>query len=249
MTLLEELAKVARERAAVLPEAGPLTRPRRPDFLEAIGGRERISVIAEFKRRSPSADAIAPAASVAQVVSAFRDAGAAAISVLTEPTRFGGSYEDLAIATETVDLPILMKDFVVTPAQVWHAARIGASAVLLIARLLAQSELEHLADEAREVGLTPLIECHDAKELVRASTIEDAVIGINNRDLETLEIDRRVVQELAKHVPEGKVVVAESGYDDPAQLAAVRGRVDAVLVGTALMRAGDPAAFVREVSA
>ena len=175
-------------------------------------------------------------------------AGAAAISVLTEPSRFGGSVDDLSRAVAVSNRPVLMKDFVVDPRQIRQAAALGASAVLLIVRCLTRKELPDLAAEAAEFGLTPLIECHDLEELELALEIEQAVIGVNNRNLDSLEIELERAPVLLARVPPDRVVVAESGYETTAQLLEIRGLADAVLVGTALMRSGDPAAFIREAT-
>ena len=138
-----------------------------------------------------------------------------------------------------------MKDFVVDPAQVRAGWAAGASAVLLIVRCLDETRLRRLYDEARSLGLAALVEVHDAEELDRALGLEEAIVGINNRDLDTLATDRRRAAALLPRVPAGRVAVAESGYLEPAHLGELRGKADAVLIGTALMRAPDPAAFLR----
>lgn len=209
-----------------------------------MGGRATLSVIAEFKRRSPSAGAIRnddPATRAA----AYRKAGASAISVLTDPDAFGGSLEDLQAASSASGLPVLMKDFIVDPAQIRAGWAAGASAVLLIVRCLDDVRLRGLYREARSLGLDTLVEVHDAAELERALALEDAIVGINNRDLDTLRTDRRRARDLLPRVPAGRIAVAESGYLEPEHLTELRGRADAVLIGTALMRAADPSAFLR----
>lgn len=209
-----------------------------------MGGRSTLSVIAEFKRRSPSAGAIRnddPATRAA----AYRKAGASAISVLTDPDAFGGSLEDLQAASSASGLPVLMKDFIVDPAQIRAGWAAGASAVLLIVRCLDDARLRGLYREARSLGIDALVEVHDAAELDRVLALEDAIVGINNRDLDTLRTDRRRARDLLPRVPAGRIAVAESGYLEPEHLAELRGRADAVLIGTALMRAADPSAFLR----
>lgn len=244
--VLDRLVRAAERRAAGLAAGPPPAPPDRdpPSFREAIGGRDTLSVIAEFKRRSPSAGAIRDDDPGARA-RAYRDAGASAVSVLTDPDAFGGSFEDLRAAASASSLPILMKDFVVDPAQIRAGWAAGASAVLLIVRCLDETRLHRLYEEARSLGLDALVEVHDAAELDRALALEGAIVGINNRDLDTLDTDRRRAAALLPRVPPGRIAVAESGYVEPAHLAELRGRADAVLIGTALMRAPDPAAFLR----
>ncbi len=243
---IDELIRSARERARKLPERMPKARPERPSFIEAVRGKAKLDVIAEYKQKSPSLGDIAER-SLTEQVGRYEKAGAAALSVLTEPTRFKGSYHDLETATETVALPVLMKDFVVDPAQVREAAYLGASAVLFIVRCLSPVELSELAHAASELGLTPLVECHDASEIESALDIESAVIGVNNRDLDTLEIDRDLATRLLSEVPDDRVVVAESGYLTADDVRDVRGVADAVLIGSALMKLDDPALLIEQV--
>ncbi len=245
---LDSLVRAARNRAAQLaaqlaacPTPELPSGPARPSFAAALRGRERLSVIAEFKRRSPSAGPIAADADPAHQARRYREAGTAALSVLTDPDGFGGSFADLAAAAEASRLPTLMKDFVVHPAQMRAGRAAGAAAVLLIARCLSGSELADLDREARSLGLDVLVEVHDAEELERALALPEALLGINNRDLDTFEVDRRRADRLLGRIPEDRIAVAESGYRDPSHLAPLRGRADAVLIGTALMR--DPAMF------
>ena len=243
--VLEALVAAARKRAARLPAGapGPASSPP-PSFAAAVSGRGRLSVIAEFKRRSPSAGAIReddPAARARR----YREAGAAALSVLTDPDAFGGSCADLTAAARASGLPVLMKDFVVSPAQVRAGRDAGASAVLLIARCLDDRTLAALHAEAQSAGLDTLVEIHDEAELSRALALPEALIGVNNRDLDTLETDRARADALLPRIPPDRVAVAESGYLEPEHLEPLCGRADAVLVGTALMRAADPAAFFR----
>jgi indole-3-glycerol phosphate synthase len=208
-------------------------------------------MIAEFKRKSPSRGSIGEPDLVEQV-RRYESAGASAISILTEPTHFGGSYDDLARAAEAVKVPVLMKDFVVDPRQVEEAARLGASAVLLILRCLSDREVEELISACAAHGLTPLLECHRESEIERALSHPQAVIGVNNRDLETLQIDREIAPRLLARAPADRVVVAESGYETVRDARAVRGLADAVLVGSALMRCPDPETldkFIREIRA
>ncbi|MYB30980.1 MAG: indole-3-glycerol-phosphate synthase [Acidobacteria bacterium] len=244
--VLERLVRAAEaraERLAAEPDPGPPD-GEPPSFRDAIGGRDALSVIAEFKRKSPSAGAIRDDDPGARAL-AYREAGASAVSVLTDPDGFGGSLTDLQTASAASGLPILMKDFVVDPAQVRAGWAAGASAVLLIVRCLDDARLRRLHREARSLGLDTLVEVHDAAELDRALALEDAIVGINNRDLDTLETDRRRARGLLPRIPSGRIAVAESGYLEPDHLTELRGRADAVLIGTALMRAADPSAFLR----
>ncbi len=244
--LVEELVRSARERArciAVIEPGGP---PSGPSLPAVLRGKHRLDVIAEFKRRSPSLGAIAEL-DLREQVRRYEEAGAAAISVLTETTRFGGSYEDLSQAVRSVEAPVLMKDFVVDPAQVREAARLGARAALLILRCVSEADLNELVSACDHYGLTPLLECHRASEIEKALSYDAAVIGANNRDLETLEIDRTLAPRLLAEVPRDRVAVAESGYEKAEDVRELRGLADAVLVGGALMRHEDPAKLIREV--
>lgn len=244
--VLAELIAHARARATHLPDVEACAGDR-PSFVTALAGRAKIAVIAECKRMSPSAGVLAADDDFEARLRAYAAGGAAAVSVLTEDSRFGGSYDDLAHAAQTLpEMPLLMKDFVVAPAQVALGARLGASAVLLIARCLPGDELGRLVAACEAAGLAPFVECHTAAEVARALGHPGAVIGVNNRDLDTLDIDLGRARELLATVPADRIAVAESGYDTPAAIRALRGHADAALVGSALMRARDPAAFLRE---
>jgi len=246
MGLVEELARSARNRARALPVLEPEGPPAGPSFDAVLRGKDSLDVIAEFKRRSPSLGAIAEP-DVSEQVRRYEEAGAAAISVLTEPTRFGGSFEDLALAARAVGAPVLMKDFVVDPAQVREAARLGARAVLLVLRCLSDADLDELVSACAHYHLTAFLECHRASEIERALSHDAAVIGANNRDLETLEIDRMLAPRLLSEVPRDRVAVAESGYEKAEDVRDLGSLADAVLVGGALMRHEHPAALIREI--
>ena len=229
------------ERA--LPEGG-LDRP----FAEALS-RPGTSVIAEYKRRSPSAGEIRSGASVEEIVRAYERGGAAALSVLTEEDHFGGSLEDLVAARSVTDLPILRKDFTVDPYQVYEAKVYGADAILLVVGALSDSSLGSLHGIARQLELDAIVEVHDEEELDRALSLDADVIGINNRNLADFTVDLDVTFELLAPVPAGKTVVSESGIHtrvDVEELEQVG--VDAVLVGEALMRAPDPEAACRDLA-
>ncbi len=217
-------------------------------FNEALV-RPGLSVIAEFKRRSPSAGEISPSASVAGQVGAYERGGAAALSVLTDERHFGGSLEDLRAARAACGLPILRKDFVVDRYQLFEAAVNGADAVLLIVRALEDEKLSELYETARGLDLDCLVEVHDGEELERALRLDADVIGINNRNLDEGTVDIATTYELMPDVPAGKTVVAESGIATRAELQELeRVGVDAVLIGTALMSAPDPEALTRELT-
>jgi indole-3-glycerol phosphate synthase len=243
----EEVERRRREVPVSILEGQLSQRERDRPFSEALV-RPGLSLIAEFKRRSPSAGEIRPGATVSEIASAYERGGAAALSVLTDERNFGGSLEDLRAAREATDLPILRKDFVVDPYQLYEAA-VSADAVLLITAALEEDELWRLHEEARSLDLDCLVEVHDERELERALTVDSDVIGINNRDLLDLSVDLDTTRELMTDVPAGKTVVAESGYGSRAQLEELeRIGVDAVLIGEALMRAEDPEAMVRDLT-
>jgi indole-3-glycerol phosphate synthase len=226
-----------------LPTEG-LDRP----FAEALS-RPGTSVIAEYKRRSPSAGVIREGAAVEDLVRAYERGGAAALSVLTEEDHFGGSLDDLAAARAVTDLPILRKDFTVDPYQVYEAKVYGADAVLLVVGALSDSDLGALHGIARQLELDAIVEVHDEEELERALAVDADVIGINNRDLVDFSVDLNVTFELLTDVPAGKTVVSESGIHTRADVEELeRVGVDAVLVGEALMRAPDPEAACRELA-
>jgi indole-3-glycerol phosphate synthase len=218
-------------------------------FNEALV-RPGLSLIAEFKRRSPSAGRLArEQIDLAAQVTAYERGGAAALSVLTDEPHFGGSLADLRAARAACDLPIIRKDFIVDPYQLYEAAVHGADAVLLIVAALDDDALRSLRQEARAIDLDCLVEVHDEAELERALEAGAEVIGINNRNLDDMSVDIATTFELMPDVPAGKTVVAESGISGRAELEELdRVGVDAVLIGGALMEASDPEAKVRELS-
>lgn len=216
-------------------------RPATP-FASALRG-DHIRVIGEVKRASPSKGPIAPGLDAPEQARQYGAGGAAAVSVLTEPTRFGGALADLAAAAAAVDLPIIRKDFLVHPVQLWEARAHGASAALLIVRSLDDATLRRLLDEAQECGLETLVEVRDAGELARALAADARVIGVNNRNLETLVIDPGTAPSLIPSIPSGRIAVAESGMRSPADVApAAAAGADAILVGSALSSSSDPSA-------
>ena len=217
-------------------------------FAEALT-RPGVSIIAEHKRRSPSAGVIREGATVADVVRAYERGGAAALSVLTEPFHFGGSLDDLREARRATALPVLRKDFIVDRYQLYEAAAEGADAVLLIVAALEPPELDGLLREAWDLDLDALVEVHDERELEVALEVEADVLGLNNRDLSDFSVDLERTYELLSDVPAGKTVVSESGFSTRDQLDELeRVGVDAVLIGETLMRAPDVEQAVRELS-
>jgi indole-3-glycerol phosphate synthase len=219
-----------------------------PGFAAALR-RPMVAVIGEVKRRSPSKGEIAPALSAAAQSAAYADGGAAALSILTEPLRFGGSEADVLAARTATALPILKKDFHVAHLQMLEARALGASAALLIARALPPAELVALARTARDAGLETLVEIRDERELEAALLAEATVIGVNNRNLETLVIDLGTGERLVPLIPADRVAVFESGVHGPAEVerAAAAG-ADAVLVGSSLSAATDPAQALRAIA-
>ena len=255
---LGELTRASHERArligATLPELQRVTRdlPAEPLAAESLAAALRgpaVRVIAEVKRASPSKGAINPGIDAAVQAAHYVAGGAAAISVLTEPTRFGGTLDDLAAVAARVTVPIIRKDFLVHPVQLWEARVRGATAVLLIVRALSPSELPRLMEAARECGVATLVEIRDEAELERALAVGATVIGVNNRNLETLSIDPTTAPTLIPKIPASCVAVAESGMrttDDVAPSA--RAGADAMLVGSAISASADPASAVRALA-
>jgi len=216
-------------------------------FKEALV-RPGVSVICEFKRRSPSAGEIREGAQVPEVVGAYERGGAAALSIVTETSSFGGTVDDLLAARAGSGLPILRKDFVVDSYQLIEAAVFGADAALLIVAALDPNHLAELHAEAQSLDLDTLVEVHDEDDLEVALELDVDVIGINNRNLRTLEVDLATTEELITDVPAGKTVVAESGYSSREQIDELeRIGVDAVLIGEAIMGSEDPEQAVRDL--
>ncbi len=199
-----------------------------------------LSVIAEFKRRSPSAGVINDTADPGATAMAYEAAGAAAISVLTERAHFGGSTDDLERVRQAVGLPVLRKDFIFDEYQIYESRAVGADAILLIARILGRGDLGRLIKETSKAGLEALVEVHGEAELEDALAAGAEMIGVNNRDLETFDVDLSVVERLRPLVPDETPLVSESGCKSAADVARLReAGVDAVLIGGALMDAND----------
>ena len=242
--ILAETRRTVTRRRAECPvaELAPAPGAGGGRFREALAA-PGIGVIAEFKRRSPSAGSLHGAPDLAAILAAYERGGAVAASILTEEPNFGGSLEDLRLARRASGLPLLRKDFVIDVYQLHEAIAAGADAVLLIVAALADEELAELHGAAVGLGLDVLVEVHDAGELARAAALGAAIIGVNNRDLRDFSVDMGRTERLLEAMPEGTLVVSESGISSATQLAALQAQgVDAVLVGETLMRAGDPAA-------
>jgi indole-3-glycerol phosphate synthase len=256
MSVLDRIVEDTRDEVGRRRESVPLARleaaiAERPEgrpFSEALL-RPGISLIAEHKRRSPSAGAIREGSTVEDIVLAYERGGAAALSILTEPFHFGGSLDDLRAARAASELPVLRKDFVVDPYQLYESAAAGADAILLIVAALEPEALYELLMEARALDLDALVEIHDERELEIALDVEADVLGINNRDLGDFSVDIERTYDLLADVPAGKTVVSESGFTTREQLDELdRVGVDAVLVGETLMRAQDVEDATRRLS-
>jgi indole-3-glycerol phosphate synthase len=209
-----------------------------------------LACIAEFKRRSPSAGWIREGAHAAETVRAYADGGAAALSVLTDEPFFGGALEDLTAARAAVGVPVLRKDFIVDAYQLAEARAAGADAALLIVAALSDPELAALLAVGKLYGLELLVEAHDVEEVARAVASGARIVGVNNRDLRTFTVDRELAARLRAQIPPDRIVVAESGIRDAADVARLRAAgVDAMLVGETLMRAPDAAAALRALLA
>ena len=247
MTFLERILTARREaveRDMSLP--GTELSPVR-DFRGALAA-PGMSLIGEIKRASPSRGDLNPLLDPAALASAYEKGGARAVSVLVEPEFFKGSEDDLRRAHEATQIPVLWKDFVISPAQVIRARYVGADAILVIVRILDDTTLLMILRLAGELELCPLVEVFDETDLERALAAGADVVGVNHRDLETFEEDTTATKRLRPLVPDGVVVVAESAISSRADVADLEAiGVDAILVGEALVRSGDPAGKIREL--
>jgi indole-3-glycerol phosphate synthase len=243
--IVEQTRETLEQRRREVPEAALEAEAAAvraaPGRLREALARPGIGAIAEFKRRSPSAGELRPGADAQAIAQAYERAGASAMSVLTEEANFDGSLDDLRAARAACALPILRKDFIVAPYQLYEARAAGADAVLLIVAALKDAELAELHERARALGLDALVEVHDAEELARAAAVGARIVGVNNRDLRDLSVDVQRTEQLLERMPAGALVVSESGIATREQVAELeRQGVDAVLVGETLMRAQDP---------
>jgi len=231
-----------KERAARVPEA--------KESLSRLHDEAAVAVIAEVKRSSPSKGALAPIADPAALAAEYEKGGAAVISVLTEARRFRGSLADLTAVRGAVDIPVLRKDFIVSPYQIWEARAYGADLVLLIVAALEQTVLTSFIERVHSLGMTALVEVHTADEVARAVDAGSGLIGVNARNLKTLEVDRGTFARLAPLIPAGVVRVAESGVRGPHDVMAfAREGADAVLVGEALVTDDAPRESVADLVA
>lgn len=252
MNILERIVQSTRaevqerKRGAALPaaETAPMPAGRLREALAKPG----IGVIAEIKRRSPSAGQLRSEVDVPAIAASYERGGASALSVLTEGPHFGGSLEDLRAARTACGLPILRKDFVVDEFQLQEAAAAGAAAVLLIVAALTPPQLADLHQRAGSLGLDVLVEVHDREELEIALAAGAQIVGVNNRDLRDFTVDVQRTFSLLPHMPPGVLTVSESGIGAPAQLEQLQAAgVSAVLVGESLMRAADPEAALMQL--
>ena len=243
-------AVAARQAQVPIESLGPERRPNGAAFTAALSTSAAPRIIAECKRRSPSRGILRPHYDPVRHARSYADGGAAAISVLTEPTFFDGAPAHLAAVRDAVALPLLRKDFVVTEYQVHESVALGADAILLIVGALDDRELRCLHDLATSLDLSVLVEVHDALELARALDAGAAIVGVNSRNLRTLQVDLSVVESLAADIPADVVAVAESGIrtaTDVGRLSALG--YDAFLVGERLITREDPGAALRELRA
>lgn len=250
MTVLDDIIGGVRSRLAQREALAPLDEVKRraeaaPAALDVVGalrdGSAPVSIISEIKRSSPSKGRLGEIPDPAELAAIYEEGGASMISVLTEELRFNGSLQDLADVRRAVDIPILRKDFIVSPYQVHEARAYGADAVLLIVAALPQPALVSLVERTESLGMTPLVETHSRLEVFRALDAGARVIGVNARNLKDLSVDRQVVEEVIDAIPESVVAVAESGVRSARDVLdyALAG-ADSVLVGEALVTSADP---------
>jgi indole-3-glycerol phosphate synthase len=259
-TILEKIIDAKRKRVdaakrlvdmAALADQAYLTRvgatPHR--FRDALANNARVNIIAEFKRASPSKGIINDHLDPAETAIALKDAGAAAISVLTEEDFFNGSMDDLAAVRNAVNIPILRKDFIIDDFQIYESAAAGADAVLLIVAGQSAENLQRSLRIAHELGLDAIVEVHDRHELDTAVAIGADIIGVNNRNLKTFEVSLDVSRELIKYRPKGVLMITESGISGRAEINELRELgFNGFLIGEALMRSGDAARELRRLA-
>ena len=240
-----------RESAAPMEEVKELAL-RAPDAKDAVsalrGSDGAVTIISEVKRSSPSKGELAAIPDPASLASIYERGGASVVSVLTEGRRFGGSLADLDAVRAAVDIPVLRKDFIVTPYQIHEARAHGADLVLLIVAALEQPALVSLLERVRSLGMEALVEAHSRLEVLRALEAGASVIGVNARDLTTLEVDRHTIEQVIDVIPEDVVAVAESGVSNAHDVFEyAKWGADAVLVGEALVTSGNPLESIRDM--
>jgi indole-3-glycerol phosphate synthase len=244
---LEDASDRRESRSLAVVEAAATTRAPALDVLTALAPAEQVKIIAEVKRASPSRGAIADIPDPAALAAAYETGGASAISVLTERRRFGGSLEDLELVRSTVSVPVLRKDFISDPYQVFEARAAGADLVLLIVAALEQAKMQQLFDLIGELGMAALVETHSADEVERALDVGASIVGVNARNLSTFGLDRELFGTLADAIPSGVIRIAESAVKTSADVAHYRAAgADVVLVGEALVTNGDPVTTLKE---
>ncbi len=248
MSFLNDIRPSVLKRADALPPT-PRALHQGPSLSSALQGRDQLAIIAEIKRFSPSHGVINQGCSAAKQAAIYTEVGARAISVLTEPTHFHGSLDDLREVRAMTHLPILMKDFILDRRQIDAGCHAGASSLLLIAAFLTPDDLCKLLVHSRAVSMDALVECRTVDEIRIAIDCGAELIGINNRCMKTLEVNTNLAQEMARHIPNGIVAVAESGYSEGSQLTDLIGDYNAVLIGSALMSHDDPAEGLRKLVA
>lgn len=236
--ILDSIVRRKREEIRIIPPLDPATLNRASrDFAASLGGkRSSVSIIAEIKQASPSAGLLTDDFDPSAIAGSYVAGGAVAISVLTDVDFFRGSLDDLRRVSDSVDLPVLRKDFLIDERQIHEARAAGADSVLLIAAILDRKTLQRFLAEARALGMEPLVEIHDERERDQALEAGARIVGINNRDLTTFRIDPKTTLRLAPGLPEGIIVVSESGVESESGVAQLIGYADAALIGTALMR-------------
>lgn len=258
MTVLDDIIVGVREDLAVREAHTPLSAlkeraarvPEAKECVSRLSGEDAVGVIAEVKRSSPSRGALAEISDPAALAAEYEKGGAAVISVLTEQRRFHGSLADLDAVRAAVDIPVLRKDFIVTPYQIWEARAHGADLVLLVVAALEQTVLTSFVERVNSLGMTALVEVHTLEEVERAAEAGAHVIGVNARDLKTLDVDRGTFARLAPSIPAGIVRVAESGVRGPHDVMDyARAGADAVLVGEALVTDDAPRKSVADLVA
>ncbi len=232
-----------KEMEEILPQLLP---PR--DFMKAFPENGALSLVAEVKQASPSAGVIRKNADFSRIAKGYQSGGAKAISVLTESHFFQGTLHHLSLVREEVDLPVLQKDFIIDPFQIYEGRMAGADAILLIAAILDRHQIQEYVRLARSLGLAPLVEVHNEDDLGKISQFHLPFIGINNRDLKTLVVDLATTFRLMEKIPGGTTVISESGIKTRADVERLqKAGVQGILVGEALMRASDPAVKIREL--
>ncbi|MFO8011199.1 MAG: indole-3-glycerol phosphate synthase TrpC [Dehalococcoidia bacterium] len=242
--LLEE-----RKSQKPLSELDCICMSRKPprDFMEALRGPD-LNLIAEIKRASPSKGILAPGLDAASLAREYQSAGAAAVSVLTETEYFNGSLDDLRLVQENISIPVLRKDFIIDPYQVWEARASQSDAVLLIAAALPMSDLARLHQAVIDLAMTPLVEIHNLKELEQVLELRPQIIGINNRDLSNFSVNLETTLQLRPLIPDDVIVVSESGIRNREDVERLReAGINAILVGESLVTSENPSSKIREL--